>query len=388
MVQRLKEPLRDYTQSPSLSLSLLAKLLLTRIKETSFNAKSTMLLATGTPSNKAMELVSFADESCLLNIFQEVWPELPTLMATRMESYITDDALNVFQHFMKKRYELKYDRGNYVKPSARTLLWHTELFLAIFDDVLTEFPAQLWRKGLWEADIERRILGQILPFMPLHLALDASRIPRPNWPLYESKQYKLAEFTRVSNEDPTWGGWIRLGLFEQYYFRADGKDYGPMDRRTVQCAAIVRTNPDGMVPPQVSPLGSDDALVWWEDIDWMEAMQARAKPQLVKLDKVKDWLDDVFVLLPPAALKYDAQLKSSHYAGPLCWYDENDQPAVVLRTWRVKGKGTGDIDAHVIIGADLIMHPKLEKVLHTAYSGPLKELNSVHCETISSKCGE
>lgn len=46
-------------------------------------------------------------------------------------------------------------------------------------------------------------------------------------------------------------------------------------------------------------------------------------------------------------------------------------------------KGTGDIDAHVIIGADLIMHPKLEKVLHTAYGGPLKELNSVHCETIS-----
>ncbi|MCT7057155.1 hypothetical protein, partial [Salmonella enterica] len=121
--------------------------------------------------------------------------------------------------------------------------------------------------------------------------------------------YKLAEFTRVSNEDPTWGGWIRLGLFEQYYFRADGKDYGPMDRKTVQCAAIVRTNPDGMVPSKVSPLGSDDALVWWEDIDWMEAMQARAKPQLVKLGKVKDLLDDVFVLLPPAALKYDAQLK-------------------------------------------------------------------------------
>ncbi|ECG8596201.1 ATP-binding protein [Salmonella enterica subsp. salamae] len=383
LVQRLKESLRDYAQSPSLSLSLLAKLLLSRIKETTFNAKSAMSLAINTPSNKSMEVVSFADESCLLNIFQEVWPELPTLVATRMESYITGDAESVFKHFMKERYELKYDRGNYVKPSARTLLWHSELFLAIFDNVLTEFPAQLWRKGLWEADIERNILGQILPFMPLHLAMDASRIPRPDWPLYESKQYKLAEFTRVSNEDPTWGGWIRLGLFEQYYFRADGKDYGPMDRKTVQCAAIVRTNPDGMVPPKVSPLGSDDALVWWEDIDRMEAMQARAKPQLVKLDKVKDWLDDVFVLLPPAALKYDAQLKSSHYAGPLCWYDENGQPVVVLRTWRVKGKGTGDIDAHVIIGADLIMHPKLEKVLHTAYGGPLKELNSVHCETIS-----
>lgn len=152
-----------------------------------------------------MEVVSFADESCLLNIFQEVWPELPTLVATRMESYITGDAESVFKHFMKERYELKYDRGNYVKPSARTLLWHSELFLAIFDNVLTEFPAQLWRKGLWEAGIERSILGQILPFMPLHLAMDASRIPRPDWPLYESKQYKLAEFTRVSNEDPTWG---------------------------------------------------------------------------------------------------------------------------------------------------------------------------------------
>lgn len=94
-----------------------------------------------------------------------------------MESYITGDAESVFKHFMKERYELKYDRGNYVKPSARTLLWHSELFLAIFDNVLTEFPAQLWRKGLWEAGIERSILGQILPFMPLHLAMDASRIP-------------------------------------------------------------------------------------------------------------------------------------------------------------------------------------------------------------------
>lgn len=379
LVQRLREPLRGYAQGASLSLSLLAKRLLLQINEKSLSAKSTMPLVTNTPSHNAIEVISFADESCLLDIFQEIWPELPSLVAARMESYIVADAESVFKHFMQERYEIKYGCLNHGGPSAHTLLWHAELFLAIFDEVLTELPAQLWRQGLWAPDMEHGILSQILPFMPIHLALAASRIPRPNWPLPESDQYQLAEFTRISGEDPTWEGWIRLALFEHYYFREDGKDFGPMDRKAVQCAAIVRTNSDGSIPPGVSPLGNDDALLWWEDVEWMDAMQDRAKPQLVKLDKIKDWLDDVFVLLPPAALKYDARLSSPHYAGSLCWYDEDNQPVIVLRTWRVKGKGLDDIDAHSIIGTDLIMHPKLETVLHTSFGGPLKELHAVHC---------
>jgi hypothetical protein len=174
---------------------------------------------------------------------------------------------------------------------------------------------------------------------------------------------------------------VRLAMYERLFYRSDDRDHEPADRRAIRAAAIVCTRMDGTVPEQATPFGSGDVGPWWFDVEPAEAVQEARRAQLVKCTSVRDWLGSEPVLVPPPALRYRAHLRSPGYGEALRWYDAAGQPAVVLRTWRVRGKSV-DLEWHSTLGADLLMRPDLLDTLLETYGGPLKELQQVRISGI------
>lgn len=235
----------------------------------------------------------------------------------------------------------------------------------------------LWSQGLWNLDVEDEVAGRILPYTGIHLALDASRVPRPDWaPAREAKD-QLGDIVRVPDADTSYGGWIRLGLYEQSFFRSDDRNYGRPDKSVLRSVAIVGTELDGTVPRRAVPAPPGDIGSWWFEISAREASVAAQSPQLIRRGGVTDWLGTNLALLPPLALRQRARLQPSEYGAPVQWLDADRRAAAVLRTWRVRDQSSGP-EGHSTLGCDLLMRPDLLDVLEQAYSTwPLKELQQV-----------
>ena len=123
---------------------------------------------------------------------------------------------------------------------------------------------------------------------------------------------------------------------------------------------------------------------WRGAFDDNDAQEDAVLPQLVKLFSTKDWLGQCIALVPPLALRHKAKLHPPFFGGPLKWVDQNGSPAVVLRTWRVRGKGH-DIESYSTQGCELLLRPDLEETLLKTFGGPLKELSQVRLHEFSDK---
>ena len=367
----LEDLLHGYARSDSWSLSLLAERLLARSGRSVSVTRSRPLRLQTAPSHRGRVLATYGDVGGVMGVLQQMWPELPDLVAGRMQQPDVDN--ETFKHHARERMELALGRRHEAKPPAKVLPWPGELFVAVLDDVLLGLHEYLWRQGEWSEDAEDEVLSEVAPDIQMHLALHASRVPRPDWPPADEAQDRLAEIVRVPDDDPSYGGWVRLAMYERRFYRSDDRDHEPADRRAVRAAAIVRTRMDGTVPDQATPFGSGDIGPWWFDVEPAEAVQEARRAQLVKRTLVRDWLGSETVLVPPPALRYRAHLCSPGYGEALRWYDAAGQAAVVLRTWRVRGKSV-DLEWHSTLGADLLMRPDLLDTLLQTYGGPLKEL--------------
>ncbi|WEW95645.1 hypothetical protein P3T65_15420 [Pseudomonas nitroreducens] len=383
LLRSMLEILRGYAGSDSWSLSLLAQKLLERIGFPISVSRTCSIRLEGNPSRRGVMLARYGDSDDVLGEMRHLWPELPAIVALRMQQTTVDN--EAFKHYARERGELALGRRSDVIDPAPVLSWPGELFIAVLDEALMGLHEHLWRQGEWDPEIEDNVLDCILPFVRLSLALDASRVPRPNWPFANEAQNQLSDMVRVPEGDPTYGCWVRLAMQEHIYHRSDNRRHMPPDSFSLFFAGVVRTEVDGTVPVQASPVSSGDVGPWWYEVRALEAEIAARTPQLVEFAKMVDWLGKKAMLLPPAALRFRASLQSSDYGAPLRWYDPSGQVAVVLRTWRVRGDRV-NTEWHSIVGADLLMRPDLLDVLFQVYGGgPLKELQRVFCRDINEQ---
>ena len=115
---------------------------------------------------------------------------------------------------------------------------------------------------------------------------------------------------------------------------------------------------------------------WREEYDRDEALEDARRPQLVKKFATTDWLGQCGALVPPLALRLNAELIPPAFGAPLRWADKAGKAAVVLRTWRLRGQGL-DVESYATQGCELLLRPDLEEILHSTFGGPLKDLSRV-----------
>lgn len=376
LLQSLEELLERYARGDAWTLSVLAEKLLARAGRPLAVTRSRIVTLDGSPSHRALVLTRYGDIDEVLESLRELWPDLPAIVATRIGRRTVDN--DAYKHYARERMELATGRSHDAMPPAPVLSWPTELFIAVLDEALMGLHEHLWRRGNWDFEAENSVAGMLLPNLQLHLALAASRVARPPWPLPSEEEDHITDVAKVPSEDTQYGGWIRLALHEQQFYQSEGRDYAPADRIAVRSAAMVRAEMDGTIPRRAAALAEGEVDYWREDIHIHEASLDASLPQMVKLATTRDSLGSALALVPPLALRYRAKLKPPSYAAPLRWYDENGRAVLVLRTWRVRGDRITDIEAHSIIGADLLMRPDYLETLLTVYGGPLKDLQVVH----------
>ena len=78
-----------------------------------------------------MYLRGYADVDDVLDDLQNLWPDLPAIVARRMASLIVGN--EDFKHYAKERAELTFGRSH-SSPPAAAVSWPTELLIAVLDE--------------------------------------------------------------------------------------------------------------------------------------------------------------------------------------------------------------------------------------------------------------
>lgn len=373
--------LRSYARSKSWSLSTLAVRLLSVIGVHVSVVRAAHARLNEPASHRGRMLARFGDVGELLPCLADVWPDLPEIVAKRMQHREVDN--ESFNALVRERLELETDRIDRGKPQADVLSWPSELVIAILDEVLCGLPAHLWHTGQWDPEFESDLLQALLPALETRIALHASLGPRPAISFPTVAHRSLGPLVRIPEDEPTYGGWIRLGTHEIHYFRSDDRHWDAPDRRAEHLAGVVRTEINGTVPTSAGPFGASGMWPWREDFDEEDAREDATLPQLVKQFRADDWLGRCIALVPPLALRHHAKLQTLAFGSPLRWTDQNGKPALVLRAWRLRGQGL-QVESYSTQGCDLLLRPDLEETLYSTFGGPLKELHRVHIKELTA----
>lgn len=375
-----EDVLRAYTKSKSWTLSTLAVALLSRVGVCVDGARTSSAKPGGATSRDSEILTRIGDRGELLPRLAQVWPNLPRIIVSEMHRISVNN--RHFKELSRERFELENGRLNRSRPGAEILSWPSEVVAATLDDVLCGLPAYLSRTGQWNAGTENQLLWALLPDLETRLALHASLVPRPAIPFPTEADNSIRPIVRISEDDPQYSHWIRFATREVHFFHSDQRTWDKPNRRGEVFAGIVRTALDGTVPSGVQPFRPGGMWPWREPFDEDDAWEDALLPQLVKSFATKDWLGQCTALVPPLALRHQAKLRPPGFGGPLKWFDQNGKPAVVLRTWRVRGEGD-DIESYSTQGCELLLRPDFEDALFETFGGPLKELRQVHVRDLS-----
>jgi len=137
-------------------------------------------------------------------------------------------------------------------------------------------------------------------------------------------------------------------------------------------------------PENYFPFLDGEYSDWWGN----EAFYLHKRPydrwtQLLSLTKETDWLGSNLVLIPPKEVLEVSNIHMSGFGNSLVWSDNDGQPVLACRFWRVRGNQFSDAESDKLIGSDLIVRPDLVEKLEAFFSTSLKTYTHVSKEIIS-----
>ncbi len=379
----LQDVLTDYGKCSCWGLGSLARLLLKRANlqvPTVYQVQS-MENAQPALSQPEIERLLSSERGDTIRKFSDIWPELPELVAKRLHTMI--DGVEAQKERIYERYRLALGRDGKSYPPTPVLHWETELLISAEHEYLSELPERLWKEGAWGPDIEHESLMAVLPDTALHLALAASRTVRPKSVEPSTLSSGAGPVAILLDDDPSFTGWSRLGVVErQYVDDPDSRFSRPVE--VVQLfAGVVALPPLTHIPASIFPFEDGETGEWWLS----DSIQVPYFPQtmtgrIVRARRVRDWLGDAIVLIPPSAIHRYMQFKMPKYGEPLMWLDHRGLPAIVLRTWRIRNRNEYDGEPVSFQGSDLIARPDVAEQIKRVSVGPLQEVRHVSRDPI------
>ena len=367
--------IKDYSNAQSWGLRLLARLLLERIS-IAYEIRPLNLIQSSGESLTAetVQTILTANKGNRLRKLERIWPGVSELVANRMDEIF--EGAEIHKSRCRNRYRLAFgeDQKEYY-PGTPLLMWETELLETALHEILNGLTDFLWKNGLWNSNIEAEVLEIVLPETLMHLCLHASRTVRPLYASPVEFSAGRVDVPEIKNQDPRFQNWRRIGYVEQQWVRDPNHRYDPPKKRVAVFAGVIVEPFGHNLGEDISPFRSGSAS------DWLitENSQHHQFPigAITSLDRIRDWLGDFFVLIPPNELFNYYSLFPSSYAEPLAWKDSSGENAIFLRTWWVRNSGSLLTESPEYVGTDLLIRPDLFDKVATECGGILREFSIV-----------
>ncbi|HET7550617.1 MAG TPA: hypothetical protein VFK04_04960 [Gemmatimonadaceae bacterium] len=204
------------------------------------------------------------------------------------------------------------------------------------------------------------LLAILLPDVSFHVAVEASRAPRPLLPAPHLVETNVTHPQALN--DAEFPGWIRLGYVERE-FVVDSKRIWRVPTSVAQVASGVRLVGAEKVDVDLRPFGDIDAAAWLRPATGASepadaGVLGVATGPMCGATRIDDLLGTAIILTPSPHIAARAGLRLGPRLRRLCWIDSDAEEALVLRTWRVRALGyhrTGEIP--MLQGCELLARP-------------------------------
>lgn len=326
-------------------------------------------------SLERIEMLLSIDAGERLENLGKLWPELPKLVVNRLNILKSTE---IYKEYGLERFKMAYGREGKTYPPTPVLSWEQELMEIALHEMLNGIHVHLWKTGNWANEIEQDILEGVLPNTIAHLGIYASRIARPLYPPPESLKPGVEDVTILSQNDPFYPNWRRVGYVERQWLREENSTYKPPKFVVTVFSGII-VKPLGRYPlPSDFPFSDSDVDTWWTgDTSFYEFPALLKSGPLMHLTRLTDWLGDFFVIIPPIELRSYIKLLPSKIGEPFIWRDSEGEPAIVFRTWRKRDKEQLWAEPLEYEGCDLLMRPDIFHRVEQIFYSSLQNLSTV-----------
>ena len=158
--------------------------------------------------------------------------------------------------------------------------------------------------------------------------------------------------------------------------------FGPPIEVAQVSSNVVSKNIGEVIPVNTSPFYRGNKDDWWDKAGDPSLLFFGLHGRLAGSARIKDWLGSFILLIPPAVIHNFIDVNTPKYGEPLIWSDQDFNPVVVMRTWRIRNTKSLDAEPNEIIGCDLIVRPDIAKKLEGNSVGKLVELLFVNNKRI------
>lgn len=326
-------------------------------------------------SLEQIKMLFMCDAGKRFENLQKLWFELPKLVANRFN--ILKDTV-IYKEYGSDRFEMAAGKNRNAYPPTPVLYWEQELLETALHEILNGIHVHLWKTGNWAKEIEQDILDLILPNTFAHLGIYASRIARPLYPPPESLNPGIGEVFILSQDDPFYPDWRRVGYVERQWLKKEESSFKPPEFVITVYSGIIAKSLGSHPMPNGFPFSDSNIMTWWtEDTSFYGFPALLKSGPLMHLTRLTDWLGDNFVIIPPIELLSYITLIPSKIGEPLIWRDSEGEPAIVFRNWRIRDEDQIWAEPLEYEGCDLLMRPDIFKRLEKICNSVIQNLSMV-----------
>lgn len=370
-IKKIADELQSFTQCNHFGLKYLAKSLLEKANVEIVQPSRNFL-----NKPELSNSLTLKDEGAILSLdtkerikrIETFWTEFPSLVARRFQ-YIWEKS-----NYHKERARSRHKSSQSVRqsfPSTRLLFWENEIFETAINEIFTEYKEILWFRGEWSDEAESALAQIMLPSLKMHIAIEESRILRPNILKPRELQNSISTLEPIKDEG-IFNNWYRIAIYEKELL-CDDSVLGEVEGIQITYAGVV-SELFKKDMEKCLPLGVGEYDMWWKENSHMESTIIKNfTGRLVGFDWIEDYLGTIPVLMLPDRITSHLSLKSDSWPGPLQLIDEAGNIAAVFRWWHTSPLGT-DIDRESprLTGCQLLVRPDIFDKIESLFAYPFK----------------
>jgi len=369
IAREIVENLQSLATSDKFGIAYASRILLHRANQTVPAGRTLVELKPGKLAPKKQKAVLSLDSRGRVGKIRALWPEFPSLLAAHFDCVWHSSDMH--KRRWQSREELARSIANRSYPRAPITSWSQELFESVFHEVLNHIRPLSLDGGDFDWDIARLLVNELLPDVRTHSAYFYSRTIRPPLPL-PADQFEGTQPISALPPNDEFSSWIRLAYYEEQLVLDNNRTF-PSCTGTVTALGGAVSGEDHPLQAGSLPFGTGKVQMWWPiSENFLAATTGQLVGPLVGLDFVASFLGVYTLLIPHPKYWSDSATSPILQPGPFVLQDENGNPCMRFRWWRVGPLGDGlDESAPILEGCDLLARPDFWQTILDLCKPPL-----------------